>query len=305
MAINRMDHAAARVADIGSALDWYEGVLGLTVLDRNDKRVHLAVEGDAADVTLFAGGQSIETFAFGVDNEDDLDEIASRLKAAEIKHERYTNDDRPGHSAILGFELPSGHRMELVVGAGGRVAGKPNLKSDGTYKPTDIDHINLLGEVSPDVMADFLATVLGFKRTLKLSVAGNTAAAWLRTQERDHDLAYMVAQRPKDRLHHIAFGIEDGNHYFRISDRLAEYGHQWEFGPGRHIPLARQPHGITSNNFAYAFDPTGNRNEFSSDMPIIGPDFEGIELDITPDEVARVMNGWANNMPDTFMTQGS
>lgn len=305
MAIKRIDHAAVRVADLGSALDWYEGVLGLTVLDRNDERVHLAVDGDAADLTLFAGGQSIETFAFGVDSEDDLDEIASRLKSAEIQHERYTNDDRPGHDAILGLELPSGHWMELVVGSNGRVAGQANLTSDGTFKPTDLDHINLLGDVSPDVMADFLNTVLGFKRTLKLSVAGNAAAAWLRTQERDHDLAYMTAQRKGDRLHHVAFGIEDGNHYFRISDRLAEYGHKWEFGPGRHIPQARQPRGITTNNFAYAFDPTGNRNEFSSDMPLIGADEPGVEIDITPEEVPGVMNGWADNMPDTFMTQGS
>jgi len=305
MAINRIDHAAVRVNDLGKALEWYEDVLGLTVLDRNASRVHLACAGEAADITLVAGGQSIETFAFGVDDEGDLDEAAHRLTKNGIAHEFYKDPDRPGEGALLGFRLPSGQKMELAVGADGRVAGKTELKSDGTHRPTDIDHINLLGEVDPGVITEFLMIALGFKHTLKLTVAGAWVGTWLRAQQVDHDIAYMVAMRPADRLHHVAFAMEDGNHYFRLSDRLAEFGHTWEFGPGRHMAFPRQPHGRTSNTFAYAFDPTGNRNEFSSQMPIHADDSPTGVLDLHPDEVAGRMNGWANNMPATFLTQGS
>ena len=77
MPINRIDHAAVRVEELGQALEWYEGVLGLTVLDKNKERALLACSGDAADLTLIAGGQSIESFAFGVDHADD------QAKAAE------------------------------------------------------------------------------------------------------------------------------------------------------------------------------------------------------------------------------
>ena len=146
--------------------------------------------------------------------------------------------------------------------------------------------------------------VLGFKHTLKLTVAGNYVATWLRAQKTDHDIAYMQAMRPSDRLHHIAFAMEDGNHYFRLSDSLAVAGHRWEYGPARHIVFKGQPHGITANTFAYAFDPTGNRNEFSGDMAEHEDDVSAV-LDLSPEEVAGIMNGWADWMPATFMTQGS
>lgn len=304
MPINRIDHAAVRVADLGSALNWYEDVLGLTVLDRNDKRALLACSGDAADLTLIAGGQSIESFAMGVDNQDDLDEIVSRLEKNSIAYERYVEPDRPGSGEIIGFLLPSGQKMEFTVGAAGRVAGATNLVSDGTYRPTDIDHINLLGEISPAVFTEFLTVVLGFKHTLKLTIAGNYAGTWLRATATDHDIAYMGAQRPGDRLHHVAFAMEDGNHYFRLSDRLAETGNYWEFGPGRHVPVAQDILGVATNNFAYAFDPTGNRNEFSADMKKIPDDFTA-EVDAAPEQVPLIMNAWGMNMPGTFLSQGS
>lgn len=305
MPVNRMDHAAIRVHELGAALEWYEGVLGLTVLDKNPQRALLACAGESVDVTLIDGGQSVESFAFGVDHADDLDEIASRLSANSVDHERYREPDRPGHDEILGFDLPSGHRMEFVVARGNRRAGITETASDGSYRPTDIDHINLLGEADPREFTEFMEMVLGFKHSLALTTAGKWAATWLRATKMDHDLAYMQAQRPSDRLHHIAFAVEDGNHYFRLSDRLAVNGHRWEFGPGRH--LANGPGNVTgfgTNCFAYAFDPTGNRNEFSSDMGVFD-DTEHFVNEIDPDRLGDVMNGWADNMPKTFMTQGS
>jgi catechol 2,3-dioxygenase len=305
MAINRIDHAAVRVNDLGQALEWYEGVLGLTVLDRNAERALLACSGDAVDVTLVAGGQSLVSFAFGVDHADDIDEIVSRLTANDVPFERYKEPDRPGHGEILGFDLPSGHRMEFVAGYGDRVAGVTNLASDGTFRPTDIDHINLLGTADPKDVSDFMKMVLGFKQSLVLTIGGSWAASWLRATKRDHDLAYMGAQRATDRLHHIAFAVEDGNHYFRLSDRLVETGHRWEFGPGRHMAGgAGNTTTFGTNCFAYAFDPTGNRNEFSSDMGEF-EDHESYTAETSPEKFPEIMNGWAYNMPESFMTIGS
>lgn len=305
MPINRIDHAAVRVHELGQALEWYEGVLGLTVLDKNTERALLACSGDSVDVTLIAGGQSVESFAFGVDHADDLDEIIGRLSANNVEYERYHQPDRPGHGEILGVDLPTGHRMEFVVAHGDRRAGITEMASDGSHRPTDIDHINLLGEVDPREFTEFMTMVLGFKHSLALTTAGQWAASWLRATKMDHDLAYMRAQRPSDRLHHIAFAVEDGNHYFRLSDRLVETGHRWEFGPGRH--MANGPGDVTgfgTNNFAYAFDPTGNRNEFSSGMGEFD-DSDYRITEVTPEGLGDVMNGWADNMPETFMTQGS
>lgn len=305
MAINRIDHAAIRVRSMTEALDWYEGVLGLTVLDQNPQRTLLACSGTDADLTLVEGGQSLISFAFGVDNADDLDEIEQRLMLNGVAHERYTDPDRAGQGELLGFDLPSGHRMELAVGSGSRVAGRTDTVSDGTYRPTDIDHINLLGESDPKEVSDFLKMALGFKQSLVLTFGGNWGASWMRASTKDHDIAYMQAQRPTDRLHHVAFAVEDGNHYFRLGDRFIETGNRFEFGPGRHMGgIPRDTAGFGTNNFAYAFDPTGNRNEFSAGMG----DFKDDEVyfhETTPDQFPEIMNGWAYNMPETFMTIGS
>ncbi|WP_410589265.1 VOC family protein [Amycolatopsis sp. lyj-23] len=304
MPINRIDHAAIRVTDLGQSLEWYEGVLGLTVLERTPQRALLACSGDAADLTLIAGGQSIDSFTFGVDHADDLEEIQARLDDAGVACERYSEPDRPGQGTLLGLDLPSGHRMEFAAGSGDRVAGRTHTTSDGTFRPTDIDHINLLGETDPQEFSDFMKMVLGFKQSLVMTFAGKWAASWLRATRMDHDLAYMQAVRPTDRLHHVAFAVEDGNHYFRLSDRLTETGHRWEFGPGRHMGSPRDTQGFGTNNFAYAFDPTGNRNEFSSGMNEFD-DTEFLVAEVRPDQLTEVMNGWASNMPESFMTIGS
>ena len=303
MAMNRIDHATIRVGDLGESLAWYRDVLGLTVLEQNASRVALACRGEAADVTLHVGGQGLENFAFGVDSADDLDRAEASLSAYSVSSERLRHSDRPGASELLCFTLPSGHAMELVVGDNRR-AGVTEIKSDGTYRPSDLDHVNLLGTVAPEELSMFMRDVLGFKQSLALKMGGSWVGSWLRSTRLDHDIAYMKAVRQNDRLHHIAFAMEDGNHYFRLGDRLADTGHRFEFGPGRHMGRERCTSGFGTNWFAYVFDPTGNRNEFSGGMDEM-EDNESLVTELTPDRVGHHMNGWAHNMPDSFMTIGT
>ena len=72
--------------------------------------------------------------------------------------------------------------------------------------------------------------------------------------------------KPVHRLHHVAFAVEDGNHHFRLADRLVESGYRFECGPGRHMGSPKSTTGFRTKSFAYVFDPSGNRNEFSSGM---------------------------------------
>ena len=306
MAINRIDHAAIRVRNMSEALDWYEGVLGLTVLDRNGERTLLACSGTDADLTLIEGGQSLVSFAFGVDNEGDLDEVEARLRSNGVAHERYREPDRPGHGEILGFDLPSGHRMELAVGYGDRVAGQTNTVSDGTFRPTDIDHINLLGELRSagglGLPEDGPRVQAVSRAHLRRQLGGVVDAC---VHERPRHRVHAGPASEGDRLHHVAFAVEDGNHYFRLGDRFIETGNRFEFGPGRHMGgIPRDTQGFGTNCFAYAFDPTGNRNEFSAGMGDFADD-EVYFHETSPDKFPDIMNGWAYNMPESFMTIGS
>lgn len=300
MAINRTDHAAIRVKDLSQALDWYEGVLGLTVLSRNPDKALLACRGDAVDVTLQTGGTGIIDFAFGVDTVDDLLLYAKRLEQHGVSCRRFHPADRPGTEEVLGFQLPSGHNMELAVGSDGRRAGITETASDGTYRPTDMDHVNIIGEVDPKDISQFLSEVLDFKQSLALTIRGAWFGSWLRATRLDHDIAYIRAMNPLHRMHHIAFAVEDGNHYFRLADRLVETGYRFEFGPGRHMGSPRSTTSFGTNNFAYAFDPSGNRNEFSSGMNEY-PDDASLVEEISPEQIPDVMNGYGLNMPESFV----
>lgn len=304
MGVNRMDHAAIRVADLGKALEWYEDIIGLKVLDRSAGCVHLACQGEAADLTVVAGGQGLITLAWGVDSTDDLDALERRLGAAGVASDRIRNPDRPGTSEVVRFRLPSGQLAEFAVATGDRVAGRTVYDWDGqSHTPTDIDHVSLLGETDPKDVVRFVRDVLGFYLSIRIEVGGDWVATWTRATPVDHDFAYMRNTRATDRLHHVAFTMIDGNHYVKLADQLARHGHRFEFGPGRHAGNGSGT-GLGTNLFAYAFDPTGNRNEFSGDMKEYEPETPPLELE-SSGEVDELMNAWANNMPITFMTVGS
>jgi catechol 2,3-dioxygenase len=306
MAVNRIDHAAIYVDDLGRAVEWYVGVLGLDVVDRDRDRAHVTCRGAHADLTLVAGrpGHGPVSFAIGVDSVEDLASLERRLDDHDVRHRRMTDPGRPGTTVVTEFELITGHTMQFAVAGDGRTAGETDFSWDGlSPTPTDIDHINLLGTTAPSVVLGFLTDVLGFKYSGSVEVEGDLAAVWARAASIDHDIAYMQAVRPDDRLHHVAFAMADGNHYVLLADRLAANGHVFEFGPGRHGGGYFGASGFGSNMFAYAFDPFGNRIEFSGDMKTLPDDAKPVVQ--SGDHMDEIMNVWARNMPESFMTIGS
>ncbi len=303
MGHNRIEHAAILVNDLGESREWYEGILGLTVLDSTAERTHYSCHGDAVDLTVFAGGHGHVSVAYGVDSVEDLERVEQRLDAGNVAYQRLSGIDRPGTDQVLRLELPSGHTFEYVT-ATDRVAGIPSEQWDGqTHVPCDMDHVNLLGDVSPKLLMEFMRDMLGFKLSVAIEDGDDWLATWSRSSRTDHDFAYMRANRPGDRLHHVAFLVKDLNHYQRVGDRLGQFGHCFEFGPGRH-PGAGTGVGFGTNLFAYAFDPSGNRNEFSSDMKEYADDEPPVVLG-PPEDMSKAMNVWDRNMPESFMTIGS
>ena len=301
MAINRIDYVALYEPDLEQALAFYEGVLGMRVLERSAAHAHLACHSTTvADLTLIRGTTGLRDFTFGVDDGEDLDRVAGILSQENVAHERQPGEGRPGEGAALAFSLPSGHTMRLGVGANGRRAGVTNFDSHSAAGPSGLDHLNLTGEVEPQLMREFL-TRIGFMFSFSFAISGTTMGTWMRSTPYEHDIAYTRALRPTDRLHHLAFSVEDGNHYFRLSDRLMDHGLRWEFGPGRHNIGLGTSRGFGTNNYAYIVDPGGNRIEFCTGMDQMVDDAEPRVLDIAPEQVADVMNGWGHEHPDSMM----
>ena len=151
-------------------------VLGLTVLERSPDRAHLSCAGDHADLTVVPGGHGPVTFAIGVDGEDDLDWLERRLDSHGVDHRRL-EPDRPGTSVVTEFELNTGHTMQFAVGSEGRSAGVTSFAWDGTSPtPTDIDHINLLGDSPATEVLGFMTEVVGFRYSGSVEVEGELTA---------------------------------------------------------------------------------------------------------------------------------
>jgi catechol 2,3-dioxygenase len=300
MAINRLDHASIYTPDIGKALAWYVDILGLKLLERTENHAHLACRAEFGELTLVKGTTSIRDFTFGVEDTEDLDRIAAILMMENVAYKRTNGGSRPGEGSTIFFSTPSGHAMRLSVGADGRRAGITSFDSKGSYAPCGIDHINIVGEVDPLAMRNFL-TKICFKFSFSISMSGKLLAIWLRSSTYDHDIAYTQAMRPTDRLHHIAFSVEDGNHYFRLSDRLMENRLRWEFGPGRHNVGLGSSTGFGTNNYAYIVDPGGNRIEFCSGMDQLADDAAPRVVNIEPQQIDDIMNGWGHGQPESMM----
>jgi catechol 2,3-dioxygenase len=300
MGINRLDHATIYAPDLELALTWYRDLLGMVVVSRGHNHVHLSCLGVICDLTLIEGKAGIHDFTFGVDDQQDLDRITAILSRENVAINRTTQGNRPGEAVAIAFMTPSGHTMRLSTGADGRRAGITNFDANGAIGPCGVDHINIIGEVDPQVMRQFLA-LIGFKFSFSVAMAHQTLAVWMRSSSYDHDLAYSAAARSTDRLHHIAFSVQDGNHYFRLSDRLMEHRLRWEFGPGRHNVGLGPATGFGTNNYAYIKDPVGNRNEFSSGMDQLPDDAEPRVMVIEPQQLGDIMNGWGFEHPQSMM----
>jgi catechol 2,3-dioxygenase len=297
VSIQKLSHAHLRVDDLDQALEFHTDVLGLTQLAREGNTVFLGCGLDNNyDVALTPGGTGLAQMAFDVTSSEDLDRYGQRLAAAGVEVER-RGDAEPGVDQALRFNLPSGHVMELVVlsePVDYQRVHAPVTPRHGVA-PLDADHITL--QVPPPVsrpLVEFLRGTLDFHISdIFEPEPGLWAAAWTRTSDQHHDLAWIPPSPEAERatLHHFAWRLDGIEDMKRGADRLSTAGIPIEVGPGRH--------GAGSNLFTYFRAPGGNRYEFSAEMArttnraaepsmISGPEFP------------RAFSAWGQVPPESF-----
>jgi catechol 2,3-dioxygenase len=260
-----LEYVHLRVEDLGRALEYFDGLMGLIELGRDGGLVYLGAGlDDNIDLVLEAGGTGVVRFGLRIDS-DAIEPYAQRVSDAGVALER--GDGRlPGHDASLRLEGPGGIGIELCT-----VADRRYLEP---YRPAhartrgmgllDVDHVTVSHE-DPAAYAQFLADVLGLRCSDAIRPpAGPWLAAWMRIGTCHHDVAVMLAGGPGQTLHHLAWTCESIDHLKSCCDRLADAGLPLEAGIGRH------PAG--SNLFVYYRDPSGNRTELSAEMAHLDPD---------------------------------
>jgi catechol 2,3-dioxygenase len=263
MSLQRLAHVALRVEDLDAAAGFYGRLLGLVELERSGDTAYLSGRATAGwDISLTAGGRGLDHFAFVAESPADLETARTALADAGVTVSPLPGDDGSGAADGIRFTLPSGHEMELVVPAGpvaylgGTRMDPPGL---GGIGPLPLDHITLMTSELDEVV-EFLTTVLPFRCSEMLEGGdGVRFAAFLRTRDQHHDLAFFrCAPEDNPLINHVAFRVRSLEDIGRAYDIAADCGWEMDCPPGRHV--------AGNNLFTYVRDPSGNRTELSGDM---------------------------------------
>jgi catechol 2,3-dioxygenase-like lactoylglutathione lyase family enzyme len=222
--VKRAGHSTIITPDIERAVDYFTGLLGLSLVAREKNRAVLATKSGVESVVLERGDAvEVPRLSFQIAPGSDLDEVASRVKKAGLKSER-RSDITPGIGSALTFQDPKGTTLEIFSDF--EFAGPDNTFTG--VMPLKFGHI---AYQCPDVqgVVKFYCDMLGFK----VSDWRGDFFAFLRCSRDHHTVNFL--RDPKTSIHHIAFEVRDWSEIKRASDMLAQSGIKLAWGPLRHI----------------------------------------------------------------------
>lgn len=287
---NIYEHAELRVRDLGRALDFYTGVLGLHELARDDGVVYLGCGYDENyDLAVRAGGTGVVHFALRAEDGDALERYARRVRDAGLDVERRDGAE-PGQEQAIRFRIPGSVEMELVLVADNRyIEPYRPARTPRGIAPLDSDHVNVMA-MDVKAVSEFLRDVLDFNWSdVIVMEGGHWAASWVRMSGNHHDVGVFGTDDPSVTLHHVAWTFSSFDHMKIGADLLAATGTRLELGMSRHP--------VGANLYAYFWEPGGNRFEFTCEGAVLDPRtpprfWEGFQ---------DTLDAWGDPIvPDTF-----
>lgn len=283
-ALARLGHVALRTPDLDGSLRFFDEILGLDVVERDDTTAYLRAWGDFEHHTLALIASDAAAFdhaGWRTRAPEDVETFGSRLREQGIAVEPVPAGTEAGQGPALRFRTPGGLPYEIYYEVDKRPAPegrRPALKTnsgrvwDHGISPRRLDHVNF---VTPDVAAEEAWTVgtLGFAtRERALAADGGVHAAWLAVSALAHDLAIGRGSAEGARgLHHVAFYVDNAADVLRAAELLIEHGLEPDHGPGRHA--------ISQAVCLYVRDPaSGHRVEiYSGSYVVLDPDWEPVD----------------------------
>ena len=143
--------------------------------------------------------------------------------------------------------------------------------------------------MDPSEIHQWLQEKLGFKMREYIKINNDQVfGGWMSVTPLVHDIAVMrdTTNAGPNRLHHLAYWLDNGQDLLRAADILKENGINF-VGPGKH--------GITQALYIYVKDPgSGHRVElFNGSYLIFEPDWEPIEW--TEEDMAVGLTYWGQD----------
>ena len=247
IAAKRLRHATFVTDNIEQQVEYYQGIIGLGIVERQADRVWFASEAGELTLVLQKGSASGYTgMAFEIGPGAELGEVGRQLQAAGINSE-IRSDHLPGIARTLVFTDIDGRRIELFSQWQFTV---PDEQVRG-IAVSKLGHMALYAP-DPHQTANFYQDVLGFRDSDRIE----ENFVFMRCGFEHHALNF--ARGSDARLHHMAFELRDASHMQQACDLLGRRKINLLWGPVRHGP----GHNIA----AYHRNPDGYLIELFYDM---------------------------------------
>lgn len=249
----KLGYAALNVTDLNRSIHFYQELMGLELVDRDDTVAYLRCSRDHHNLVLHAAIKpGIKRAAYKMASREDLDGAYEYFKAKDLKPTWINEDEcrnlcqgptfrvrEPNSGLMLEFydrmtflALPYAPTVTKIARIGHIVIATKNYAKS----------IESLSESFNFAISDFVENKF----------------SWLRCfpNPLHHSLAVGFSER--NHLHHINFMVSDIDDIGAAINRLQKAGVQIVFGPGRHLP--------STSIFLYFLDPDGMTMEFSFGM---------------------------------------
>lgn len=291
MSLHRLNHVTIGVPDVAGTAAYY-AEFGL---DPTDTASFATVDGGEQLRIVPAPTRRLVELSVGADDADDLDRVASRLRALDLQVEQ-TEGSVTAEEPIAGFRavVQVAPRIEqeetpaTPYNGPGRLERTepraPGIVREGPVRPRKLGHV-VMGTVDLDATRRFFTDGLGFK--VSDNIVGH--GSFLRCSTDHHNVLVLAA--PANFLHHTSWQVEDVDEIGRGAMRmLDEHPERHVWGLGRHY--------AGSNFFWYLKDPAGNFSEYYSDMDCVVEDQLWTPEDL---EGARGLYSWGPPPPPSFL----
>lgn len=243
----RVRHATFATPDMARQVDYYQSVVGLGVISREQNRVYLATDSDQLALVLETGdAPSCTRITLEIAPDIDLADLGAQLAAKGIRSD-IRSDPAPGIKQALTFVDFEGTGIELVTGWTPTPAAEPI----GGLAAGKFGHAAFYTR-DPRAASTFYADVLGFR----VSDWIEENFVFMRCGFDHHSVNF--ARGEARRLHHLAFELRDAAHMHQACDLLGR----------KRIPLLWGPvrHGPGHNVAVYHRNPDGHLMEFFFDL---------------------------------------
>ena len=223
--VKRLRHVSFASPNIEAQLDYYQSIIGLAVIGRDDRRIILGTDSDELTLVLEHGAASrLTAIAYEVAPGLDLSDLQTSLASLDIKSE-VRSDTAPGIPKTLVFDDPDGLQIELFS----RWDFCKPVEPVRGLAVAKLGHVALYTP-DPERAAKFFERVLGFRVSDRIE----ENFVFLRCGPEHHAMNF--ARGTEARIHHLAFELRDASHMHQACDLLGRNKFQILWGPVRHGP---------------------------------------------------------------------